>query len=497
MEREAQTKKMTIPYLRVLYKSKNENSYSPLTSIDKVSTAEALDAKTNNASVDLTNPWNKYTTDPFNFDVDDLIEIYAENVAISTATDTPIFTGIVSEIKPDTSQGGRRLSVKLQDRTALLLGRRWAKGFDTMTAPNIVNSLVSWANGAALSNNMPLMNLINVDTLRPTTLIDGSTVGGDAFPTKSLHLGWKTVYEYLREVSQTPFLNTTAEQTSGVTPVNKPFMFWVGRQASDGTVPLYWTTRQNATVSSYPIREGQEGVYSINLRKSVHDVVNMIIFGCGQDLKGNGITWYTINDQSNLPELRSRYMNFVDIRDALIQEKIDEDTKTTLDGAIVPTTTTISLTSATSFSTSGAIIIDDEFVTYSGKSSNDLTGCERGKYGTAPKSHVDDTAIFAADAMSTITNTTFRQELRQKGSSKALRFMQGLEGLIWKGQIKMRGNNRYSPGDYVTLYSPSYNINNLNVRITNVKNDITRKGWTTTLTVEEEVTEQTKSYYGT
>jgi len=77
---------------------------------------------------------------------------------------------------------------------------------------------------------------------------------------------------------------------------------------------------------------------------------------------------------------------------------------TTLNGAINDSVTTITLTDASSFSTSGSIRIEDEIITYSGKSSNDLTGCTRGTNGTTAVAHADTTAV----RQSTVTryNTT-------------------------------------------------------------------------------------------
>jgi hypothetical protein len=59
----------------------------------------------------------------------------------------------------------------------------------------------------------------------------------------------------------------------------------------------------------------------------------------------------------------------------------------TLNGAINSSATTITLTSGTSFTTSGTIVIDGESITYSGKSTNDLTGCVRGANGTTAAAH--------------------------------------------------------------------------------------------------------------
>jgi len=73
-------------------------------------------------------------------------------------------------------------------------------------------------------------------------------------------------------------------------------------------------------------------------------------------------------------------------------------TATTLDGAINDAVTTISLTDASGFASSGmAYITDavngDEQISYTGKSTNDLTGVTRGIGGTTAVAHADLDAI--------------------------------------------------------------------------------------------------------
>lgn len=60
---------------------------------------------------------------------------------------------------------------------------------------------------------------------------------------------------------------------------------------------------------------------------------------------------------------------------------------TTLSADITSTDTTIPLTDASSFSSSGEIRIAKERITYSGKSGNDLTGATRGSSSTTAKAH--------------------------------------------------------------------------------------------------------------
>ena len=79
--------------------------------------------------------------------------------------------------------------------------------------------------------------------------------------------------------------------------------------------------------------------------------------------------------------------------------------ETTLNGNITSDATTITLTDASAFPTSGFIVIKDETIEYTGKSSNDLTGCTRGTsapaYGrtysnTTASSHNSGEKVFGS-----------------------------------------------------------------------------------------------------
>lgn len=66
---------------------------------------------------------------------------------------------------------------------------------------------------------------------------------------------------------------------------------------------------------------------------------------------------------------------------------------TTLNGAINDSVSSITLTNATTFSTTGTIIVDSELITYTGKSTNTLTGCTRGASGTLAASHSNGAVV--------------------------------------------------------------------------------------------------------
>ena len=73
--------------------------------------------------------------------------------------------------------------------------------------------------------------------------------------------------------------------------------------------------------------------------------------------------------------------------------------RTTLNegGTLSNSDTTITLTDASQFPTQGTIVIESEQITYTGKSSNDLTGCTRGadiQGTTSAATHADGTAVY-------------------------------------------------------------------------------------------------------
>jgi len=70
----------------------------------------------------------------------------------------------------------------------------------------------------------------------------------------------------------------------------------------------------------------------------------------------------------------------------------------TLNGAIDAVVTTITVVSTSAFTASGAIWIDGEYITYSGKTATDFTGCVRGADGTTAASHLSGAQVSQATA---------------------------------------------------------------------------------------------------
>lgn len=68
--------------------------------------------------------------------------------------------------------------------------------------------------------------------------------------------------------------------------------------------------------------------------------------------------------------------------------------RTTLAENLDDIDTTITLTDASSLPSSGTVVIDNEDITYAGKTGNDLTGCTRGANGTTATAHANGVNVF-------------------------------------------------------------------------------------------------------
>tara|TARA_Y100000310_G_scaffold82643_1_gene79222 strand:- start:1601 stop:3415 length:1815 start_codon:yes stop_codon:yes gene_type:complete len=97
-------------------------------------------------------------------------------------------------------------------------------------------------------------------------------------------------------------------------------------------------------------------------------------------------------------------LNKINVWNGSTWTDITRQTTNTLDGGISDSDTTITLTDASAFPSSGYIQIDAEQISYSGKSTNDLTGCSRGYNSTSPILHLTGAVVTPILTTSTTDN---------------------------------------------------------------------------------------------
>ena len=89
-----------------------------------------------------------------------------------------------------------------------------------------------------------------------------------------------------------------------------------------------------------------------------------------------------------------QYNDYIN-KESITQE--DEIVTTTLAEALDASETEIDLTSSTGFDSTGKIFIENEEITYTGISTNTLTGCTRGANGTTARTHDNGTSVAQFD----------------------------------------------------------------------------------------------------
>lgn len=81
-------------------------------------------------------------------------------------------------------------------------------------------------------------------------------------------------------------------------------------------------------------------------------------------------------------------------------------TSTTLDGSIDDVVTTVTVDSTEGFESVGTITIEEENITYTGKTSTTFTGCTRGADSTVAASHSDNTTVTRSTKWYNITRSS-------------------------------------------------------------------------------------------
>lgn len=467
---------MSTPSAIVSYRVQDTGVTHYFTGWTSIQIARALDARSNKITLTIKNPFLRFSNPVFQFKEDDIIEVFMSNdSSIDLTTDIPIMTGLVTEYSQPVGGGKALITMTAQDRTYALLNFRWTYSFVSKTAPEIIKSIVAEINFQYNENpDFSTIGTTSVDTLRPLP-------AGDAFPPKDLSMVSKTAYEWIEEVSQVDFLNAGGEASDP--KVTMPYMFWIDKDNE-----LHWTSRQDS-VSVGSIYEADQDVFSIQFKKSVYDVINLVFFNAGKDKNGNGIMWYKYNDSTTLKGLRPRYIAMTDISRDYINGLIKaDDASNQLNGSVSAAVTTIVVNSTAAFPATGTIRIDDEFVEYTGKNATDFTGCKRGSFGSGAGSHADNAVVEDSSTFGDMSNTDFRTYCKGEGQRRALAMTNKTAGLRWKGTMEMRGNQDYNPGDKVTLVLPSYGINQ-DLRIIDIRDTYNKSGWFTTIEFEEDVPE--------
>ena len=155
-----------------------------------------------------------------------------------------------------------------------------------------------------------------------------------------------------RAISEQPHLGTLFKSQNAST--------WTPSQFEDLKFTMYRAEYDTTTTTTYSI-VNQEGTTATGHIST--------------------LTAHPITTKVSTATVKIKYRNhcmYDTDNNVVVAGVISDVTNTTLNETLTDSDTTISITDASAFPSAGTIKIDSEIITYTGKSTNDLTGCTRG-----------------------------------------------------------------------------------------------------------------------
>ena len=132
---------------------------------------------------------------------------------------------------------------------------------------------------------------------------------------------------------------------------------------------------------------------------------NKMVEGKSYKIVALGDTNFNLNGADSSPAVDEIFTAnaILGIGTGLVIEVITGTTGTIVEIKTNPTLATITVDSTTGYATSGKIIIDDEIISYTGKSSTTFTGCTRGVANTTATHHLDNALVAPSTKPQTVT----------------------------------------------------------------------------------------------
>ena len=148
--------------------------------------------------------------------------------------------------------------------------------------------------------------------------------------------------------------------------------------------------------------DGQSELIAMNkmVDGTVYKIINL----------GDSATSLTASGADSSPAVDEVFTanNVLGIGTGLVREVLDGTNGKVVEIKTNPTLTTITVDSTTGFPTTGKIIIDDEIITYTGKTSTTFTGCTRGANNSIATHHLDNAVVTNDTAPKSVTNGEFK-----------------------------------------------------------------------------------------
>lgn len=455
------------------YGNKGLSNPEEITDDISLSIDKGLDAKSNNVTIVLKNSIDRFdgtrhqhkwidNTNKIKIKKDDVIEIYLkysdDNTPIDTgSSDDLITTCDVVDVTVTLDSKKSYITIGCIDKTFSLLNKIWTEAYTTtqnLTAPEIIKNIVrnvvetgesglpkgyekdAEGNTGILYTNGQGLFGIDARLESDGGFIEDTRPDDSAFPT--IHIGklFKPIYEWIDELSQTNYTNSSTEIANGTEVAQLKYIYRV-----DKLNRLHWfypTNSEDYTINIGTVTPDGE-VRELKLKNSVFDVVNCVFYNAGESLDNNtAILDFFYDKTSEEPKLKIKYIPWIDIAINYRQQAVN----------------------------AGDITInEDGTITFNTSS------------GTTPWGDVFTSANDYRDSFYDIANAD--------GQARARRYTSKRGSPRWKGTLTLKGK-QYDSGQLINLTATQVGIQSLNIRIIKVTHQVNKNSWVTTLNLEED-----------
>lgn len=450
---------------------------TPITDWERLTIRKGLDQKANNVTVTLTNPMTRRvtgTTSPTHKWVDDDGELIWQRYDLVTVrarmtdqkadfTDTDVLiVGETASFSCSLENNSTKIDVEAFDKSYVLLNQQVARAFplsDNYNAPEIIKAIIEQAsyNSVGLARYQ-----ITAELQTEATYIeqrDSSNPGiqtrrldNEPFPTIAMAKVYKPVYEWIQDLSTLQATNNIKgrDVLQNIDDLDNPVQNRRMRFFIDVNNKARWfypddLVDYNLIISEASLRT--QDVKKYKLSKSIFDVINFVIYNGGMDLYGAGTLNYYFDKTTRVKSLQTKYKAYNEIALILINNELQK-------GNLVANTNGV-------FTHQGQRYNAASFGFETAWGVN-TTGFDNDDYNQSLREAIDAACQIAAQ------NFTFG-----RGNPR------------WKGSIVMSGRN-YVAGELIRITSRIHGLLNQLIRIIDVTHTITKDGWDTTLTLEED-----------
>jgi len=473
-----------------------------------INARKGLDVKMNQIDIKLSNAFKKYVNadDEIQFEEGDSIKFYAryvdDNTTIDTSATSPdlIMSAEVIELEAELSEKNTMLTLKCADKSFSILNSLHVQNYKetdiNFNKPHlIIKNILQNANDGAGNGTFAISAFFDQGDSE-VGFIQSKKSDGTNFNTIGMAKVFKPVYEWIINLSNTDntgdnksyvfyvdelnrfhwFYPKDAAQTalsfsitSAATTINvistvgfseqgrisidSELIEYTGKTATSftgatrGTAGTIAISHNSGAIVSDSLRfiEGDNStgneMLNFKLSNKVFDVVNFVIFNAGEDMNSNGISNYFFDSTSGSKKLKPTSRKFLKLAE-LMKER--------------------------------------------DRVQGNITKNNNGSYNFPTLYPV----IPAWNPSITVNsdfnyNFQFRKKAVELGKGLAREITRFRGEARWKGTIEVKGKN-YVAGNLITFTSPSLGLKDIFLRIKDIRHNIGKSGWFTTLEVEED-----------